>query len=320
LPKRICDVTISADEPFLGKNQIMKKNVLIVYAHPEPASLTRQLVELSMQTLQEEGHEVVLSDLYAMNWKAVFDENDFPSRANPNRLSFVAESGHAYSNGLQTADVEAEQQKLLAADAVILQFPFWWFGMPAILKGWVDRVFAYGLAYGYKGEGNRYRYGDGGLKGKRGILSVTVGGPMADYLPRGINGPLDQLLFPITHGMLFFAGMDVLPTYAVYGTGSITAAGVSAVKAAWRSRLERLFEDAPILFRRQNGGDYPDSHVLANHIAVGQTGLLAHIAEESDTLEALTWSEDHHDADAAIDRHHDRPLPVGNGESPTGVR
>jgi NAD(P)H dehydrogenase (quinone) len=320
LPKRICDVTISADEPFLGKNQIMKKNVLIVYAHPEPASLTRQLVEVSVQTLQEKGHEVGLSDLYAMNWKAVFDENDFPSRANPNRLSFVAESGHAYSNGLQTADVEAEQQKLLAADAVIFQFPLWWFGMPAILKGWVDRVFAYGLAYGFKGEGNRYRYGDGGLKGKRGLLSVTVGGPVADYLPRGINGPLDQLLFPITHGMLFFAGMDVMPTYAVYGTGSMTAAGVNAVKAAWRSRLECLFDEAPMPFRRQNGGDYPDSHVLANHVAVGQTGLPAHIAEESDTLEALTWSEDHHAGNAATERHRDRRQPVGSGDCPTGQR
>ena len=299
----------------------MKKNVLIVYAHPEPTSLTRQLVELSVQTLQEQGHDVVLSDLYAMNWKAVFDENDFPSRANPNRFSFVTESGHAYSNGLQTADVEAEQQKLLAADAVILQFPLWWFGMPAILKGWVDRVFAYGLAYGYKGEGNRYRYGDGGLKGKRGILSVTAGGPVADYLPRGINGPLDQLLFPITHGMLFFAGIEVLPTYAVYGTGSITTAGVIAAKAAWRLRLERLFEEAPIPFRSQNGGAYPDSHVLANHVAVGQTGLLAHIADERDTLDdALAWSENHHAGNAATERHLDRPLPVGNGESPTGAR
>ena len=48
--------------------------------------------------------------------------------------------------------------------------------MPAILKGWVDRVFAYGLAYGFKGAGNRYRYGDGGFKGKRALLSVAVGG------------------------------------------------------------------------------------------------------------------------------------------------
>ncbi|MGN4425906.1 NAD(P)H-dependent oxidoreductase [Bacillus cereus group sp. MYBK30-1] len=257
----------------------MKKNIMIVYAHPEPTSLTRELVEVSVQTLQEQGHEVTLSDLYGMDWKAVFDERDFPARANPGRLSFVTESGHAYSTGQQTADVTSEQQKLLAADAVIFHFPLWWYSMPAILKGWVDRVFAYGLAYGYKDEGNRYRYGDGGLKGKRAMLSVTVGGPEIDYSPRGINGPLEQLLFPITHGTLFFSGMNVLPTHAVYGTGRITAADVDTAKAAWRLRLENLFEDETIPFRRQNGGDYPDHHVLADHVAVGKTGLLAHIAE-----------------------------------------
>jgi NAD(P)H dehydrogenase (quinone) len=257
------------------------KNVLIVYAHPEPKSLTRQLVDVSVQTLQERGHTVMLSDLYAMQWKAVFDEHDFPTRADPDRLSFITESGHAYASGQQTPDATEEQRKLLAADALILHFPLWWFGMPAILKGWVDRVFAFGLAYGYRGAGNRYRYGDGGFKGKRALMSVVVGGPEEDYSPRGINGPLDQLLFPITHGTLFFPGMEVLPTFAVYGSVRITAAGVHAAKAAWRSRVERLFEDAPIPFRPQNGGDYPDSHVLADHVANGQTGLLAHIADST---------------------------------------
>ncbi|WP_394825795.1 NAD(P)H-dependent oxidoreductase [Pendulispora albinea] len=264
------------------KNDAVKKNVLIVYAHPEPTSLTRALVDVSVQTLQEQGHTVALSDLYGMKWKAVFDEHDFPARADTERLSFIAESGHAYSTGRQTADVEAEQAKLLAADAVILQFPLWWFSMPAILKGWVDRVFAYGLAYGYKGKGNHYRYGEGAFKGKRAMLSAIVGGPAEDYSPRGINGPLEQLLFPITHGTLFFPGMDVLPSHAVYGSGRITEAGVEAAKAIWRSRLENLFDDAPIPFRRQNDGDYPDQHVLANHIAVDQTGLLAHIAEKAE--------------------------------------
>lgn len=252
-------------------------NVLIVYAQPESTSLTRHLVDAATDTLREQGHAVILSDLYAMRWKAVFDEHDFPIRADRKRLSFVKESGHAYSTDQQTADVTLEQQKLLAADAVILQFPLWWFGMPAILKGWVDRVFAYGLAYGYKGEGNRYRYGDGGLKGKRALLSVICGGPAEDYAPRGINGLLEQLLFPITHGTLFFAGMDVLPTHAVYGSSRITPAGVDSARADWRSRLERLFEDAPIPFRSQNDGDYPDGHVLADHVAVGQVGLTAHI-------------------------------------------
>jgi NAD(P)H dehydrogenase (quinone) len=264
-----------------------KKKVLIVHANPEPTSLNRQLVEAAVQTLQQQGHEVLLSDLYGMHWKAVFDEHDFPSRADPQRLSFVTESGYSYTNGRQATDIAIEQQKLLAADAVILQFPLWWFGMPAILKGWVDRVFAYGLAYGYKDAGNRYRYGDGGLKGKRALLSVAVGGPAEDYSARGINGTLEQLLFPITHGTLFFPGMDVLPTHAVYGAGRITAQGVAAANAAWRLRLERLFEDAPIPFRPQNGGDYPDGHVLASHVAVGQSGLRAHVAEMQTAPQSL---------------------------------
>jgi NAD(P)H dehydrogenase (quinone) len=70
----------------------------------------------------------------------------------------------------------------------------------------------------------------------------------------------------------------VLPTYAVYGTGQITAAGVETAKEAWRLRLGHLFEDAPIAFRPQNGGDYPDRQVLGSQVAVGQSGLPAHIA------------------------------------------
>ena len=79
---------------------------------------------------------------------------------------------------------------------------------------------------GYQGAGNRYRYGEGGLAGKCALLSVTTGGPAEDYGPRGINGQLDELLFPITHGTLFYPGMEVLPTYAVHGTSRIDADGV----------------------------------------------------------------------------------------------
>jgi NAD(P)H dehydrogenase (quinone) len=255
------------------------KKVLIVHAHPERTSLTRRLVEVSAEVLEAQGHEVLQSDLYAMGWKAVLDGQDFPRRLNPDRLSFIEESGHAFSNRCQTPDVEQEQRKVLAADAVILQFPLWWFGMPAIMKGWVDRVWAFGLAYGYRGAGNAYRYGEGGFAGKRALLAVSVGGPAEDYSPRGINGPLEHLLFPITHGTLFYTGMQVLPTFAVYGTVRIDAAGMAAATAAWRGRVARLFDDAPIPFRPQNGGDYADHHVLADHVAPAQTGLTAHIAD-----------------------------------------
>ena len=86
---------------------------------------------------------------------------------NEDRLCFVSESGNAYAKRAQTQDVEDEQAKLRQADAIVFQFPIWWFSFPAILKGWVDRVFAYGLAYGYKDAGNQHRYGEGGFAGKR---------------------------------------------------------------------------------------------------------------------------------------------------------
>ncbi|WP_416306373.1 NAD(P)H-dependent oxidoreductase [Neptunicella sp. SCSIO 80796] len=254
----------------------MTKTVLIVYAHPEPTSLTRQFVIETIATLEQQGHTVLQSDLYGMNWKATFDQHDFPDRVDNDRLSFVQESGHAYSSGQQTRDVIAEQQKLLAADAVIFHFPLWWFGMPAILKGWVDRVFAYGFAYGYKGQGNRYRYGEGMLKGKRALLSVMAGGPAEEYSARGINGPLEELLFPITHGMLFFPGMDALPTHAVYGTGQLSKTIVEKEIAAWQRRLKHLFDEKPIPFRHQNGGDY-QQNILAKHIAADKEGITAHI-------------------------------------------
>jgi NAD(P)H dehydrogenase (quinone) len=255
------------------------KKILIVYAHPEPTSVTRQLVEVTAETLQRQGHQVLRSDLYGMRWKAVFDENDFPVRANPERLSFIMESANAYGTGKQTEDVIAEQAKLLSADALIMQFPIWWFGMPAILKGWIERVYAFGFGYGYKNGTNEYRYGEGALKDKRALVSVTTGGPEADYGARGINGPIEQLLFPLTHGSLFYPGMDVLPTHAVYGAAHFkTHEEIEGAKEAWRARVERLFTDAPIPFRLQNGGDYPDRRTLREDIAAGTIGLLAHIA------------------------------------------
>jgi len=257
----------------------MSKKVLLVHAHPEPTSVSSQMLAVAKETLESQGHEVMLSDLHAMNWKAVFDGHDFPRRLDPERLSFIAESGHAYRNAMQTPDVQLEQAKLLAADAVIFQFPLWWFGMPAIMKGWIDRVFAYGLAYGYKDKGNLYRYGEGGLQGKRAMLSITVGGPEEDYSTRGINGSLDQLLFPITHGTLFFPGMDVLPTFAVYNAVRMSPEATERAKAKLESRVRNLFAERPIPFRAQNGGDYPDGHVLAQHIASGIVGIDAHIGE-----------------------------------------
>src|SRR5690606_20152940 len=120
-------------------------NTLIVYAHPEPRSLNGSLKDLAVATLEKAGHAVRVSDLYAMGWKAAVDAGDFgPSASNPLRVP--ADSGRAFDTGTLTPDVRAEQEKLLWADTVIFQFPLWWYTMPAILKGWFDRVFKIGRA------------------------------------------------------------------------------------------------------------------------------------------------------------------------------
>lgn len=235
----------------------MKKNILIVHAHPERASLTHQLVEVSVETLRRQGHEVLQSDLYGMQWKAVFDEHDFPTRSNPDRLSFIQESGHSYSSERQVADIAAEQEKVLASNAVIFQFPLWWYGMPAIMKGWLDRVWAFGLAYGYRNAGNTYRYGDGAFKGKRAILSVAVGGPASDYSPRGINGPLDQLLFP--HARLaLFPGLrrvaDIRRLRVRPHDGKRSRRDEGGLAFAGRERLRRRPDSVPVTKRGRLSG------------------------------------------------------------------
>lgn len=123
-------------------------NVLLVYAHPEPKSLNGSLKNFALRHLEEAGHAVQVSDLYAMQWKAALDADDNTARRPDTRFDPSLDSKHAFENGTQAADIAREQDKLRWADALVLQFPLWWFSMPAILKGWVERVYAFGFAYG----------------------------------------------------------------------------------------------------------------------------------------------------------------------------
>lgn len=139
-------------------------NVLIVYAHPEPRSLNGALRDFAVQHLEAAGHAVQVSDLYAMNWKPTLDADDMTERAPGARFDPSRDSKHAYETGTQRDDIAREQQKLKWADALILQFPLWWFSMPAIMKGWIERVYAYGFAYGVGEHSDTHwgdRYGEG---------------------------------------------------------------------------------------------------------------------------------------------------------------
>lgn len=258
-------------------------NVLLVYAHPEPTSLNGTLKDFTVQRLQAAGHTVQVSDLYAMRWKAPIDGDDHPGRDPQRPFHASLDSREAYANGRQSDDIAAEQEKLRWADTVILQFPLWWFSMPAILKGWVDRVYAYGFAYGVGEHSDRHwgdRYGEGAMAGKRAMLVVTTGGWESHYAARGINGPIDDLLFPIQHGILFYPGFDVLPPHVIYRSSKVGEQNLPEVLEGLGKRLDGLASDAVIPYRRQNAGDYLiPSLELRPGLAEGVVGLGIHQEE-----------------------------------------
>ncbi|MFI5606281.1 NAD(P)H-dependent oxidoreductase [Amycolatopsis sp. NPDC051903] len=230
-------------------------NVLWLFAHPEPHSLGGALRDDGLATLRALGHGVCESDLYAMGWNPVVDE--------------IATT---------PPEVRAEQAKLTWADAVVVQFPLWWYGTPAILKGWFDRVFVKGYAYDVRGaDGRTLRYGEGALAGKRALVVVTAGSPAPALGPRGVNGPLADLLFGLQHGTLFYTGMSVLPPYAVYNADRMTDCAYSCAVAGLRERLHALGTTAPLPFRTQNGGDYGRDLVLRPDLAPGREGLGVHL-------------------------------------------
>jgi NAD(P)H dehydrogenase (quinone) len=254
-------------------------HVFIVHAHPERRSLNSELKNVAVAALTEAGHEVEVTDLYAMKWRPEADGRDFPEHPADERLHYPIASRKAYRSGTQAAEIAVEQDKLRWADAVIFQFPLWWFGMPAILKGWVDRVYASGFAYGLsKPGGGRWgvRYGAGNLMGKRGMLAVTAGAPAPQYSGRGVHGAMEDLLFPITHGILYYPGMEVLPSFVVYEAARLDTAQFDTVADAYRQRLAALFTAEPIAFRPQDGGDYDEQLCLRSEIDGAATGLAIH--------------------------------------------
>jgi NAD(P)H dehydrogenase (quinone) len=259
--------------------------ILVVYAHPEPRSLNGALKDFAVATLRADGHDVVVSDLYAIGWNAVADANDFLGRDLSQPLHYAQDSKLAFAAGTQAPEIVAEQQKLLWCDALILQFPLWWFSMPAILKGWFERVYAYGFAYGVGEHSDKRwgdRYGEGTFAGKRAMLSITAGGWSDHYGERGINGPIDDLLFPIHHGVLYYPGFEVLPPFVVYRADKFDAARYDQITAAFAERIHRLFIDPPIAFRMQNGGDYeiPSMTLRPGLEQPGQTGFRLHVRSQ----------------------------------------
>ena len=166
---------------------------LLVLAHPEPLSYNAALARSSCDALLSAGHDLKLSDLYSKGFCATEQGSRYAHRADPGRFDAQAEQRFSSGRGTLPVDVQAEISDLLWADAALFHFPLWWFGMPATLKGWMDRMFAYGEVY----SGAR-RFGSGTCSGKLALLCVTAGSPAASLGHDGRKGTSSSTCGPST--------------------------------------------------------------------------------------------------------------------------
>lgn len=210
-------------------------NVLIIFAHHEPSSFSAAMLETAVAALRESGHHVEVSDLHEMRFDPVSDRRNFNSVFDASRLSQQAEELHASRIGGFAPDVRAEMAKLVRCDLLVFHFPLWWLGMPAILKGYVDRVFAVGVAYG----GGRY-FDGGVMRGKRAMCVVTVGGLPREYDGSGHYAPIDTVLYPVHRGIFEFTGFEVLPPFVAYGPNRVGASGRRSMLAELQQRMASI--------------------------------------------------------------------------------
>ncbi|MBI1246040.1 MAG: flavodoxin family protein [Alphaproteobacteria bacterium] len=153
-------------------------NVLIVYCHPREGSYAAALRDATRETLAASGHDVDLLDLYAENFQPVMN---------------AAERGRYHDTATNRTGIESEIARLLRAEALVFVYPTWWYGMPAMLKGWFDRIWAPGIVFDINGGVIRPL-----LTGVRHVAAVTtmgapwwfawfMGHPGRMFLSRGVR-------------------------------------------------------------------------------------------------------------------------------------
>lgn len=158
-------------------------NVLIVYAHPNPRSFNWAILDVIDSALRERGHATRIHDLYQMQFRAVLDSEDLLRNW----------------RGDLPVDTRREQDAIRWARGLVFVYPIWWFGPPAILKGWIDRVFTRKFAFDFGPEGMK-----GLLTHEKALIVNTLGGDEATYQHERWH---ELLVRPMTEGILGACGI-----------------------------------------------------------------------------------------------------------------
>ena len=214
----------------------------IVLAHPEAKSFNGHLARVAKSTLEAQGWSVTLSDLAADGFDPCEAIGHYPDPLNPDRFDVQAEQRHASAGKALPPGIQDEIDRLANADLVILQYPMWWHLPPALLKGWMDRVFVYGEVYK-----STARFENGRFVGKRAMLSVTVGTSPETYAFNGRSGDIDLLLWPVNFS-LAYVGFDVLEPHVAYGVeaglrysdDAVVEERLKQIEKDWIARLQAV--------------------------------------------------------------------------------
>jgi NAD(P)H dehydrogenase (quinone) len=211
-------------------------NVLIVYAHHEPTSFTSAMKNLAIEVFSAQKHTVAVSDLYGQGFNPTAQKWDFVTTTGEH-FNYMLEQRHAARLDLAfSPDITSEIQKIKAAELIVFVTPIWWFSVPAILKGWFDRVLAMGVAW----DGGKI-YENGLLRGKQAIVIGCGGGPEAYYKTDGKHkASADQILHPINHGTLAFCGLNVHQSFMALNVLGLDEKGREKVLKDLQFRLENL--------------------------------------------------------------------------------
>jgi NAD(P)H dehydrogenase (quinone) len=159
-------------------------NHLVVFAHPNQKSFGKGIVDTIVKASEEKSANVVVRDLYSIGFDPILKSEDFV----------------AFQSGKVPEDIATEQEHIKWADVITFVYPVWWASFPAILKGYVDKVFSYGFAYEYvDGAPN------GLLKDKKALLFSTSGTPNEIYSAIGMHNSMKQT---VDQGIFNFSGLE----------------------------------------------------------------------------------------------------------------
>jgi NAD(P)H dehydrogenase (quinone) len=214
-------------------------NVLIVYAHPEPTSFTNALKDTAVKTLESAGHSVEVSDLYADNFNPVAGRHDFLTVSNSSKFHYQEEQLYASQNNGFTYEIVREQQRVRKADMLIFVFPLWWGGLPAILKGWFDRVLAYGFAYA-----DGQRFSNGRFLNRRGVACISTGGSKNRFSDQDVYGDIKKVLYPINRCLLEYLGLEVIDPFVAYAAPRMDEENRKNYLSSWERQIIGIVEDS----------------------------------------------------------------------------